>query len=68
MNGNATPADNLQFGGAVAALWIGILYIIQANHWLIIPDTVFTISGSAVTILAAHLWDWFTGDNKPKVL
>lgn len=68
MNGNSIPAYNLQFGGAIAALWLGILYIIQANRWLIIPDPVFTISGPAITILAAHLWDWFTGDNKPKVL
>jgi len=67
MNGNPVPAANLQFGGAIAALWLGLLYIIKANGWMIIPDEVFTLSPTAVTVLAAHLWDWKTGDNKPKV-
>jgi hypothetical protein len=65
MNGSAVPAANLNFGAAIAALWIGLLYMVKANTMIIIPDEVFTLSPPAVSYLAAHFWDWKTGDNKP---
>lgn len=61
---NVTPAGNLQVGAAVATLWIGLLYIVRANHWMVIPEEVLTMSPPAITLLAAHLMDVLTGENK----
>lgn len=63
MNGSPIPAANLQFGAAISSLAVGLLYIIQANHWIVIPDSVIDSFGVAITLLSAHLYDWKTGDN-----
>ena len=64
MNGKANLDNNLWFATAITALYAGLISLIQANHWMVIPDGFLAATSTPVFAIAAHLWDWKTGDNK----
>lgn len=64
MNGSAAPASNLNFGLAVSVIYLAVMATIDANHWFVVPASLYGASG-AIQYAASHLWDWRTGDNKP---
>jgi hypothetical protein len=63
MQGSPIPAANLTLDGVVQAIVFGLLQTADANHWFVVPPALYA-AGGAIGWLAAHGWDYFTGDNK----
>lgn len=61
---NLTPASNVQAATVAGFIAVCILHICAANGIIIPPDVADALP-SVLVIIVAHLWDVFTGENKP---
>lgn len=67
MSGNLIPAGNIQFA-ALAAFIVSLIEHLCTANGIIIPADVSSGLTGLVAVLAAHVADMVTGDNKKTTL